>query len=94
MVFVLFVPRRGLCSFLYTIPFTLYPFSSIIGPKAERNRDGLKRSQPERILYLAIQEQVYLEFFQEEIAQMVVHSHHIKLIIFDSDKKEVIQWIE
>lgn len=35
-------------------------------------RDALKRSQPDRILYLAIPDEVYLDFFQEEIAQMVV----------------------
>ncbi|MFB2934949.1 element excision factor XisH family protein [Aerosakkonemataceae cyanobacterium BLCC-F154] len=57
-------------------------------------RDGLNRSQPERILYLAIQERVYLDFFQEEIAQMVVENHQIKLMIFDEEKQEVIQWIE
>lgn len=57
-------------------------------------RDGLKRSQPERILYLAIQDRVYLDFFQEEIAQMVVQNNQIKLITFDSEKEEIIQWIE
>ncbi|MFB2921466.1 MULTISPECIES: element excision factor XisH family protein [Aerosakkonema] len=56
-------------------------------------RDGLKRSQPERILYLAIIERVYLDFFQEEIAQMVVQNNQIKLITFDSEKEEIIQWI-
>jgi XisH protein len=57
-------------------------------------RDGLQRSQPERILYLAIKDQVYLDFFQEEIAKMVVENHHIKLIIFDREKEEVVKWIE
>jgi hypothetical protein len=57
-------------------------------------RDALKRSQPERILYLAISDEVYLDFFQEEIAQMVVENHQIKLIIFDAKKAEVVKWIE
>lgn len=57
-------------------------------------RDALKRSQPERILYLAISDEVYLDFFQEEIAQMVVENQHLKLIIFDANKAEIVKWIE
>jgi hypothetical protein len=57
-------------------------------------RDALKRFQPERILYLAISDEVYLDFFQEEIAQMVVEDEHLKLIIFDANKAEVVKWIE
>lgn len=57
-------------------------------------RDALKRSQSERILYLAISDEVYLDFFQEEIAQMVIENQQIKLIIFDAKKAEVVKWIE
>jgi len=57
-------------------------------------RDALQRSQPERTLYLAIANAVYLDFFQEEIAQMVVEKQRLKLIIFDPDQMEVVKWIE
>ncbi len=57
-------------------------------------RDALKRSQPERILYLAIPDEVYLDFFQEEIAQMVVENQHLKLMVFEPKKAEVFKWIE
>ena len=57
-------------------------------------RDGLQRSQPERILYLAITESVYLDFFQEEIAKMVVENNQLKLVIFDPETEEIVQWIE
>jgi hypothetical protein len=43
---------------------------------------------------LAISDEVYLDFFQEEIAQMVVKNQHLKLIIFDAKKAEVVKWIE
>lgn len=56
-------------------------------------RDTLERLEPERILYLAIREEVYTDFFKEEIAQMVVENNHLKLIIFDSEKEEVVRWI-
>ncbi|NER45334.1 MAG: fatty-acid synthase [Symploca sp. SIO1A3] len=57
-------------------------------------RDALQRSQPERTLYLAIANAVYLDFFQEEIVQMVVENQRLKLIIFHPDKMEVVKWIE
>lgn len=57
-------------------------------------RDALKRSQPKRILYLAITDEVYLDFFQEEIAQMVVENQQIKLMIFDPSEMEIVKWIE
>ncbi len=56
-------------------------------------RDTLERLEPERILYLAIREEVYTDFFKEEIAQMVVENNHLKLIIFDVEKEEVVRWI-
>ncbi|WP_199303251.1 XisH family protein [Oscillatoria sp. FACHB-1406] len=57
-------------------------------------RDGLKRSQPDRVLYLAIPAEVYLDFFQEEIAQMVIEEQHLKLITFNAKTAEVAEWIE
>lgn len=56
-------------------------------------RDTLSRLEPERVLYLAIREEVYQDFFKEEIAQMVVENNHLKLIVFDVEKSEVVQWI-
>jgi XisH protein len=50
-------------------------------------RDTLERLEPERILYLAIREEVYTDFFKEEIVQMVVENNHLKLIVFNVQKK-------
>ncbi|MFB2891346.1 element excision factor XisH family protein [Aerosakkonemataceae cyanobacterium BLCC-F50] len=33
-------------------------------------------------------------FFQEEIAQMVVENNQLKLIVFEPEKQEIVQWIE
>jgi hypothetical protein len=57
-------------------------------------RNALKRSEHQRVIYLAISDEVYLDFFQEEIAQMVIKENNMKLIIFDARKEEIIQWIE
>ncbi|MFP4102008.1 element excision factor XisH family protein [Coleofasciculus sp.] len=57
-------------------------------------QEALKRSEPQRVLYLAISDEVYLDFFQEEIAKMVVETQQLKLIIFDPENEEVVKWIE
>ena len=52
----------------------------------------LSRSQPERLLYLAIREEIYLDFFQEEIVQIILEDNPIKLIVFDSEQEVIVQW--
>lgn len=54
--------------------------------------DLIKKLYPERILYLAIRETVYNSFFQEDLVQIVIQSRHLKLLIFNENQEEVIQW--
>ncbi|MDY6781314.1 MAG: element excision factor XisH family protein [Cyanobacteriota bacterium] len=56
-------------------------------------RDALQRSKSDRTLYLAILDEVYTDFFKEEIAQMVVENNRLKLITFNSTKEEIVKWI-
>ncbi len=53
----------------------------------------LKRQLSIRILYLAIRESVFNRLFQEEIGQILLDDHTLKLIIFNPDKEEITQWI-
>jgi len=53
----------------------------------------LKRQLSVRILYLAIRESVFNRLFQEEIGQILLEDHTLKLIIFNPDKEEITQWI-
>jgi hypothetical protein len=53
----------------------------------------LKRQLSIRILYLAIRESVFNRLFQEEIGQILLEDHTLKLIIFNPDKEEITQWI-
>jgi len=43
---------------------------------------------------LGLSDEVYLDFFQEDIAKMVVETQQLNLIIFDPEKVEVVKWIE
>lgn len=55
--------------------------------------DLLALSEPDRILYLAIREEIYVDFFSEPIVQIVLENHPIKLIIFDPIEEVIVKWI-
>ena len=54
--------------------------------------DLIKQLYPERLLYLAIRENTYNSFFQEELVQIVIQSRRLKLLVFDENQEAVIQW--
>ena len=56
--------------------------------------DILVRTQPDRILYLAIRESTYADIFEEPIGEILLENHRVKLIIFDPKKEETVKWIE
>lgn len=55
--------------------------------------DIIAQEHPERILYLAIREEVYLTFFSEPIVQISLKSRRIKLLVFDETQEVITQWI-
>ena len=55
--------------------------------------DIIEETEPERILYLAIRETTFEDIFIEPIGQILLEKKRLKLIVFDADKEEIIQWI-
>jgi hypothetical protein len=55
--------------------------------------DIIEETEPERILYLAIRETTYEDIFIEPIGQILLNKKRLKLIVFDADHEEIIQWI-
>ncbi|SRR6476469_434210 len=53
----------------------------------------LERQNSARLLYLAIPESVFLDFFSEELPQLMVEINHLKLLIFDANTAEIRRWI-
>jgi XisH protein len=53
----------------------------------------LEDIEPDRILYLAVGNIVFEDFFSEPICQLVIRKNNLQLIIFESSKQEIIQWI-
>lgn len=45
------------------------------------------------LLYLAITENVFVDFFSEELPQLMVKLNSVKLLVFDPEKAEILRWI-
>lgn len=56
--------------------------------------DILELSEPERNIYLAVREEVYLDIFSEPLGQLLLRKKRLKLIIFDSSREIIIRWID
>jgi XisH protein len=53
----------------------------------------LENTEPLRLLYLAIPLDTYQAFFQLEFTQSAVKAYQLKLIVYNSLKEEIVQWI-
>ncbi|MEI6442176.1 MAG: XisH family protein [Nostocales cyanobacterium ELA583] len=55
-------------------------------------RIALGQQDPERVLYLAISQDIYQEFFTDSFIQTVLQTYEIKLLVFDMKKEEIVLW--
>ena len=55
--------------------------------------DILKRKEPDRILYLAIRQAVFLDIFEEPLGQLLLGNQRVRLIVFNQKTEEIIKWI-
>lgn len=55
---------------------------------------ALEDDEPERVLYLAIPEPAYLDLIREPLTQRTIDRFHLKLIIYDTEQKKIVKWIE
>jgi hypothetical protein len=53
----------------------------------------LERQNLSRSLYLAISRTVFLDFFSEELPQLMIELNNLKLLVFDVDSEEIVKWI-
>jgi hypothetical protein len=54
---------------------------------------ALEEKQPERIVYLAVPNETYQDFFQLPFIQRAIARYQVKLIIYDPKQEEIRQWI-
>jgi hypothetical protein len=68
-------------------------FHTVIGQFADY-RDALEDSEPERILYLALPENIYNHpIFQGRFIQKRLKKEQVNLILFNTENINTIQWI-
>ena len=53
----------------------------------------LSRAQPDRALFLAVDEEVYNKLFEEPIGELLPGARCIQLIVFDPQTETIRQWI-
>ena len=56
-------------------------------------RIALRTEDPDRILYLAVPLAIYNDFFNLPFTQTVVSENQIKLIIYNIETEEIVQWL-
>lgn len=55
-------------------------------------RTVLKRSEPERVLYLAVPKSVYETFFQLTLPKIQVEEFELKLVVYNPNEETIQQW--
>jgi hypothetical protein len=55
--------------------------------------DILQRLEPERTLYLALRDTVFIDLFEEPIGTLLIENERLRLIVFNPDTEEIKQWI-
>ena len=56
-------------------------------------RIALRTEDPDRLLYLAVPLAIYNDFFNLQFTQTVVTENQIKLIIYNIETEEIVQWL-
>lgn len=54
---------------------------------------ALADQDKERILYLAVPDWTYAEFFEDVFVQKILTVYEVRLILFDPQQKEIVSWI-
>lgn len=55
---------------------------------------ALEEQEPERQLYLAVSQEIYIKHFQKPIFQLVVQRNKINLLVYELSREVIIQWIK
>jgi len=53
----------------------------------------LAEIEPERLLYLAIHQEIFVELFEEPIGQLLLKNNPIRLIVFNPQMESISRWI-
>lgn len=54
---------------------------------------ALEEQEPQRQLFLAITQNIYIKHFQKGIFQLAVQRNKINLLVYEPTQEEIIQWL-
>ena len=54
---------------------------------------ALDVQEPERELFLAVSQSVYIKHFQKPIFQLAIQRNKINLLVYEPDQETILQWI-
>lgn len=52
----------------------------------------IEEIEPDRTLYPAVHEEVFLTVFEESLGKMIIHKNHLKLLIFSRTEEVILRW--
>lgn len=53
---------------------------------------ALEQQEPERQLFLAISQAIYIRHFQKPIFQLAVQRNQINLLVYEPEQEVIVQW--
>ena len=53
---------------------------------------ALEEKHPERVLYLAVPEDIYDTFFRLQFIQAAIRRHQLKLVIYEQEQEVIVRW--
>jgi hypothetical protein len=57
-------------------------------------RTFIKKQDPDRQLYLAIRNEVFLSLFAEPVGKELIEAEKLSLLVFDSEQEVIAKWID
>lgn len=54
---------------------------------------ALEDQEPDRQLFLAVSQEIYIKHFQKPIFQLAVQRNKINLIVYEPNQEAILQWI-
>lgn len=53
----------------------------------------LAKTEPQRKIFLAIKQSVYVSIFEDEIGKILLENGDLCLLVFDENREEIVKWI-
>ncbi len=55
--------------------------------------DVLAETEPDRMLYLAVAEEIFIDLFEEPVGKLLLKNQRVELIVFDPQAEVIVRWL-